>query len=1232
MDLKSVRRTSRFGPVPRRWVGAAVVGCAVGAGLLVWLLAGLHGRADVSTRSPAVVQAADKPAQARADTTTPIDFNRDIRPILSDRCFACHGPDAAVAVNQGGFRLDQFDTATAPASSGKHPIVPGDANASELIRRATSDKPNLVMPPPASKLTLTANEIDLLRRWIDQGAPYEGHWAYAPPSKPARPAIDNEDWARNAIDYFIAAELKRHGLSPSQEADRATLIRRLSLDLLGLPATLEQIDAFVADPSPDAYEKLVDRLLASEHFGERLAVVWLDAARYADTIGYQLDHYRSAWPYRDWVIEAFNTNKPYDRFVIEQLAGDLLPDATDQTRLATAFCRMHMMNHEGGSIDEEFRVEQVADRIETIATVFMAQTFNCAKCHDHKYDPTTQQDYYNLFSYFHSIDERGVHSNRPEQAEAYAPRMPWFSAALKAELADAQAGLQRIEQARQDAAPGIAQQQSDWESQLQQKHGVRWANAELTDAQTNQVGGTIQHKDDGSVLLSNRDSPATEDLTLTYKTDATGLRLIKLDALTDPWNNDRVGRAENGDAQPTHIRLTATSVQEPTKKQDIKLRWAWATASELGGDLDALNVLKPGKPGWGTGSAKDTDPRTLLLVADQPFGYAGGTTLEVVIEHRSGLSRRTLGRVRVDFAAANESVIEAFPVVFTGWYEAGPYKANGFDEAFDKSFGPETGSAPLAPTAAGGGQNWKHKPDYTAGKDHRLTQRESAYYLGQTIFSPVDRSIQLRLGYMNGLRAFLNGQEVYTFAASGNEQAQDKHSIDLTLALKAGENRLILKAVNTQDEPSDFNWHLVTQDEAPIALEPLALISLDRRTADGHERLSMQWQSDRSLLSVELVRARQRVKSLLDQAVPVSIMQEMDTPRPMWVLERGDYSKPLKDRPTKLELPGFIDLPMPAGAPNNRLGFAMWLVRPDHPLTARVHVNRIWQMLFGVGIVATPEDFGSQAQWPSHLDLLDDLAVDFVASGWDQKALIKQIVMSGTYRQRAVVNSAAMQVDPDNRLLSYFPRRRLPAEFVRDQALAVSGLLVETIGGPSVKPYQPDGLWREVSMGPRSNTNIFKRDAGEALYRRSLYTFIKRKAPPPQLQTFGAPNRESCVVRRDVTNTPMQALVLWNDEQFLEASRVLAQRTLTEAKTDDDRLSLIFRRCTGREPGERELGVLRKTLTYYRQRYEPSPQDAEQLLKQGEHPLPEVYDPAELASWMMLASAVLSLDETVARD
>ena len=1187
----------------------------------VWILTG-NEQANES------IEVQTRPAADKAGPDDPISFNRDIRPILSDKCFACHGPDAAVAKGAGGFRLDIREGAIAPAeASGKVPIVPGDADASEVMNRITTAKPNLVMPPPSSKTSLTDSEVALLKRWINEGAEYEGHWAYQTPIKPELPKTKHQDWVRTDLDHFIAAELDHAGLEPSEEADRTTLIRRLSLDIIGLPPTPEEIDAFVSDPSPDAYEKVVDRLQANPHYGERMALPWLDAARYADTIGYQLDHYRNAWPYRDWVIQAFNDNMPYDRFLIEQLAGDMLPNATDEQRLASAFCRMHMSNHEGGSIDEEFRVVAVGDRIETIATVFMAQTYNCAKCHDHKYDPTSQQDYFNLFKYFHSIDERGIYTNKPDRAIAYAPRMDWMSQQQKAQLAQAKATLKQAEQTRKAAAPSIERERLDWEQSLRQAHGIKWANAKLQGATTTHRGGEIRIKPDGSVLLASREAPPNENITLTLHTDLTGLRLLKIDALPDPWNSNQIGR--KGNALVTGIKVKAVSLKDPKQSQDVTFNWAWANKTQQSNDHDELNLLTPGhETGWGAATHQDDDPRTLLLYTDEPFGYEGGTELHVTVEHQSKkYGRLILGRIRADVAAADGKLLERFPVVERDWYQAGPYTAKNFNEAYDKAFGPESSDKPLGKRDAGGNKPWTPKPDYVEGQTHKLGGKNSTHYLGRTILTPVAREMKLSVGKADGARVFLNNEQVFEEKKTSNKT--------FTIKLKPGENQLVVKLING-NAGSEFKVQTDVLGDAPIHLTPIALIDPEARTPHSHRVYTEAWGAVKSptfsKLSTKVRQAQASVRKIEAGATPVSIMQELEKPKPMFLLERGEYNKPIKDRPAKLELPSYIDLPLPDGAPNNRLGFAQWLARPDHPLTARVHVNRVWQMLFGTGIVATVEDFGSQAEWPSHPELLDYLAVMFVESGWDQKGLIKQIVMSATYRQRATTQRAAIEIDPTNRLLSSFPRKRMPGELIRDHALAASGLLNETIGGPSVKPYQPDGLWREVSMGPRSNTNVFKRDNGDKLYRRSIYTFIKRKSPPPQLQTFGAPNRESCVVVRGVTNTPLQALVLWNDEQFLEAARVLAQNTLAQAQADQDRLKLMHRRCTGEIPSADEMAVLQEALAYYRQRYAQSPDDAKDLLKQGEYPLPEQHDPSELAAWMMIGNTILSLDEAVVRD
>lgn len=1012
-------------------------------GLVVWAIevASPKGQPDAEmlALTPAVNKASDNEA---------ISFNRDIRPILSEKCFACHGPDAAVAEDAGGFRLDIRAGAIVPAeASGKIPIIPGDADNSEVIRRIKSTKPNLVMPPPSIHMTVTKDEVELLTRWINEGAEYEGHWAYQSPSKPAIPKLSaaSERWAKNNIDRFVAYRLESKGLVPSKEADKPTLIRRLSLDLTGLPPTPEQIDAFMADKSPDAYEQLVDRLLTSDHFGERLALTWLDAARYGDTNGFHHDNIRTAWPWREWVINAFNANMPYDQFVTEQLAGDLLPNATSDQILASGFCRMHNINDEGGAINEEYLVEAIADRIETIGTVMMAQTYTCARCHDHKYDPISQEDYFATWAYFNSIEgEKGVYRNNFTAARAYPPFMLWQTEGDKQKQAELEAMLKQLQ------PEGVKRDQifKSLEKSLTQNNAITLAGAKTTKAKATRAKLNIQ--EDGSVLASGR-NPNQEAFTLTLITDQQNLQVIQLEALRDvSMNEGGLGRAKNGNAVLTHVQAKVVSTTNPNQSRELVLAYAHADYAQNLDQFGVHNVLRPDSRGWAVGSHMKEGDRRALLLAAKPFGYEGGTEVIVTLHFKSKHEKHTFGRVRLDVGQLSPDAISASAHAFLG-------------------------------------------------KAEKIGDLESQ------------------------------------------------------------------------------------------------LIKIN------------------------------------DRAVPVLIMKEAAAPRPSYILERGSYDKPITDRVIERKPPSMVDLPMPEGAPNNRLGFAQWLVQPDHPLTARVHVNRLWTMLFGTGIVKTVEDFGSQADWPSHPGLLDYLAVEFVESGWDQKALIKQIVTSSTYRQQATRVEVSKELDADNRLLSYFPRKRLKAEFIRDQALFVSGLLNDQIGGPSVKPYQPGNLWNEVAIGS-SNTMNFKRDTGDSLYRRSMYTFWKKTSPPAQMQIFNAPTREFCTVGRDTTNTPLQVLTLWNDEQFLEASRVLAQRTLAESQVDSKRLELIYRRCTGDVPNADELAVLQDVFAYYRERYKRSAKDANALLTQGDYPLPEKYDASELASWMMVASTALSLDQTIVRD
>jgi len=771
----------------------------------------------------------------------PLQFNRDIRPILSEKCLRCHGPDKNA--RQADLRLDDEHSAYSDRD-GSRAITPGHPEKSELIRRITSNDPEERMPPAESRLKLSAREITLLRRWIAQGGGYQKHWAFIPPRRPPVPPVRQTARLRNPIDAFIASRLEREGWRPSPSADRVTLIRRVTLDLTGLPPTPRAVDAFLSDTSPVAYERMVDRLLASPRYGERMALLWLDAARFADSGGYQGDILRTMWPWRDWVIGAYNDNMPFDQFTIEQLAGDLLPHPTRAQRIATGFNRNHRINDEDGIIPEEFRVEYVADRVETTVTVWMGLTFRCARCHDHKYDPFSQQDYYRLYAYFNSVAESGRgHGNAP-------PVLRLLSSKAERRLAAIERSLMKL-------------------------------------------------------------------------------------------------------------RSAVSTTTEPTRK------------------------------------------------------------------------------------------------------------------------------------------------------------------------------------------------------SSGNSPA-------------------------------------------------------------GHSS-SVRAKQIRSLEAEK--------KSLSARATVTMVMQDLPQPRKTHVLIRGGYNKPGK--PVFPGVPPALGTPLPSGAPANRLALARWLVDPRHPLTARVAVNRYWQMLFGRGLVATPEDFGSQGRWPSHPDLLDWLAREFIRSGWDVKAMLRLMVTSATYRQSARGTVASVQRDPQNRLLSRGPRYRLPAELIRDQALAASGLLVERLGGPSVRPYQPPDLWKELA----SASAKYNQSHGPNLYRRSLYTFVRRTIPNPAMTAFDATNRELCTVRRARTDTPLQALVSMNDPTYVEAARVLAERVMLVGRGGEtSRVREVFRRLTGRLPGPAEQQLLLRTLRFYRMRYRNNPPAATRLVRVGESVANKMLDVSELAAYTAIAGLVMNLDEVVTKE
>jgi hypothetical protein len=1012
------------------------------------------------------------PANAQQAASTKVDYNRDIRPILAENCFPCHGFDEHA--RKANLRLDRAENAFARRDD-ITPIVPGDLVASEVWRRIRSDDPDEVMPPPKSHRQLGAAQKATLGAWIEQGAVYAEHWAFLAPVQIPPPA-----GAEQPIDAFVRARLRSAGLSPSPEADRATLLRRVSLDLLGLPPSADEVAAFVADADPRAYERAVDRLLASPHFGERLALEWLDASRYADTNGFSIDGGRHAWLWRDYVIAAFAANKPYDRFLLEQLAGDLLPDATEETRIATGFQRNNMVTHEGGTIAEENLVTYGADRTKAFGEAVLGLTVGCAQCHDHKFDPITQRDYYSLFAYFNMGSEAahdGDGGNNPN------PVMQAHSVLQTGEEEGLRVRIQALE--AKLAAPPVDALVA-WEQEQRARLALRGRGLALHRAALQKI--STPNTGDGFLIEDGRFA--------------------------------RVDRPSGFAAFDVAMELPA-----------------------IDAPITGLRIVMHPSPdapaaGWGYGGGRD-GKQTFMV-----------TTLSV-----------SAGEVPAD----QVDLHHLLPIA--------TITASSWDEKWH----------PRGALSTGHDEGWM--PDLAS---------DGPVHITVTFDKPLDPADA----------RFLTAQ--VNFSRGGNLMAR----------------RMEFFAITGNDDGTDLPAAIVSVlDRQSAQRSPEEALSLANYFAAHGEAMAP--------LRYDLANARERL-AVRTQAFPTMVMDLAAKPRDTFLLHRGLYSDPgEKVTPaTPHALP-----PLPEGAPANRLGLAMWTVMPSNPLVARVAVNRFWQMLFGIGIVRTAADFGTQGEWPSHPELLDWLAVEFVRSGWDTKALLRTIVRSQTYRQSSVTTPELLERDPDNRLLARGPRFRLSAELIRDQALAVSGLLVRQLGGPSVNPYTPGDPWREIShyASTHATAQSFVQDHGEKLYRRSLYTYWKRTLPPPSLATFDAPNRELCTISRPTTNTPLQSLVLWNDPQFVEAARAFAQRILHRQGTDRERLEWAFRETVSRKPRPAELAVLQRALARERATFTADPTSALQLLATGESPRDAHLPPQEHAAWAQVASLLLNLSETVTR-
>ncbi|MAB79282.1 MAG: hypothetical protein CMJ89_08005 [Planctomycetes bacterium] len=1142
-------------------------------------------------------------------------FARDIRPILSNNCFDCHGPDEDV--READLRLDQPGQAFRDLG-GYAAVVPGRPMESELYLRISD--PDDPMPPVESGKKLTVEDIERIREWIAAGALWEEHWAHKTPLRPAVPELADTSWPRNAIDHFVLQHLQQEGLEPEPEAGKEALIRRLSLDLTGLPPTLAEIDTFLNDESTDAYERLVDRLLGSPRYGEHMARAWLDAARYGDTHGFHLDNERLIWPYRDWVIAALNDNLPFDRFTIEQLAGDLLPDPTLEQLVATGFIRLNPTTAEGGFIEEEYLAKYAAERVGTMGTVWLGTTMVCAQCHDHKYDPISQREFYELFAFFNNTAEAASDGNQPSpEPTVKVPSSEQL--AMRAAFADQVAQiLARLE----EPFPEIDARQSEWEAHWRARSASRWTVLKPR-AFATRDGTQLTYLEDGSILAGS-ENPARDMYEVIAHTGLPRITALRLEALPHPtFPHGAAGRAANGNFVLTQFELEAASGARPSAFQRIPLVAADADHSQT--DWPIANALD-GDPQTGWATLPKLDRRTAVFATLDPVGDEEGSLLRIRLGFDSVHTGHSIGRFRLWVS----SDPELRPARFGSWFSLGPFPTEENGElAFDQDYGIE--GAQIDVTAGSGEeQSWVERPEWGDGTIHSLEGEICATYLYRTIDAPQEREVILALGSDDALKVWCNGELLLSErVARGASRDQNR----VTLQLQAGENELLIKVVNFGGEYA-FVTEVVDEDLAGLPQE-IARILDPNHSPSSDDRLELRrtfrrlHSSEYREVQDELNTTRARADALEEEIPTTLVAKEQDEVRPAHVLIRGSYAH--KGEEVSPDTPAFLPrLSREGEGRMSRMDLALWLVDGDHPLTARVTVNRLWQELFGVGLVKTAEDFGSRGEFPIHSELLDHLALEFSERGWDTKRLLRQIVASATYRQDSKTSDAKRVHDPENRLLARGPRFRLDAERIRDSILAVSGLLVNKVGGPSVRPYQPDGIWEAVGYSS-SNTARYTRQTGDALYRRSLYSFWKRTAPQASMQIFDAPSREACIVSRARTNTPLQALALLNDTQCIEAARAFAI-TLLEEDVADDRERLIrgFRRATARYPSTSELAVLSKLLETEREEFAANEEGATHLTRVGDSTLSSDSEVAELAAWTIVCNLLFNLDEFVNKE
>lgn len=1454
----------------------------------------------------------DKSASA-ASGERKISYLRDVRPILAHYCFACHGPDEAT--REEDLRLDLREHAF-EARGSRAVIAPGAPEKSLVWLRMSSDSDSKRMPPPEQAKQPSALELATIKTWIEQGAEWEEHWAFVPPRRAPAPQVSDPAWLRDPLDAFVLEQLDRAHLKPSPEASREAWLRRASFDLTGLPPTPTELDAFLGDSRPDAYEREADRLLASPRYGERMTQEWLDLARYSDTSGYQNDTPRSIWKWREWVIEAFNANMPYDRFTIEQLAGDLLPNATLAQKVATGFNRNHPTNSEAGEEEDEYRSAYVIDRVNTTATAFMGLTLACTQCHDHKYDALSQRDYYAFYSFFNNVKERDSDWGNPK------PSISVPNPDQTPRLEDLKKRIDAVKARLEQDEPLADAAQREWEARTRAKLGadIEWTTLAPA-GMLARNGSRLERLDDGSILSSGP-APVKDTYDLVLQPGKRRIGALRIEVLPDPSLPEQgLGRASDGRFILSALELRNSTLSDSSEPPLVYLSTAQADLNQkpkkeptgydmTPGSIESSIVVEPlgaggkevrwGGRGWSIVDDERKLPHEAVLLPLEPLETNEASVLRLSLHHTSNAKFKSLiGRLRISVTDDERLRTQLMSVQGKLWSSIGPFPAESAAAAFEQVFAPEkdvvrgaldlkktydkvelaapnkTDAAPkesgaattAAPVAAAPAKpnSRDAKPEPAVGpsapaavspvptpaaalevakKDEKAPASEAAkskkappeklewneqrlwrdaapakleganaaFYVTRKLESTQARTAMLEIDGPAGLRLWLNGELVQTFApaASANpdvnakkgaaeskpdakptakpeeksdddeeesgdggeeeefdfsamfDEPRSKTARRFRIGLRQGTNELVLKLVfageakgggrgesggegggdgsggarrggggsfsfritpegedvltyevvealrreseapaaplvaqdpllpvaapspapsaapstapnsspsvtgsskggpdagrvveppasnapalavqpsKSAEEPQPKKVSLVGEVSAPLKsgeeVNPLTPSERRRKLLREHYRTTID--PIGRVLAEELARLEAEEREVKKQVPQTLVMEELDKPRQAYIFTRGLYKNRGEnvDPGTPAVLP-----PMDPQAPRNRLGLAQWLVSGRHPLTARVLTNRIWQQYFGVGLVRSAEDFGVRADAPSHPELLDLLALEFVESGWDLKKLHRRIVLSATYRQDSAASAASLETDPENRLLSRAPRLRLSAEMVRDNALAVSGLLLEKLGGPSVKPRQPKNAWKTVE-GNRSSNYVRHRD--ERQYRRGVYVYSKRGAPYPSMLTFDAAKRDSCAVTRATTNTPVQALTLLNDPVYVECAKMLAQRLLTErhalgrardpkpAEQDALRLSYGFRLCTSRSPNAQELELLVKLLGEQREHFKASSESAKELLQVGDAKLAPEIDVLEAAAWTGVASALLNLDATLHR-